>query len=257
MLLITSLYAIILYMKKRHIFLLVIIFILFLNLPIYARAGGGSSGGSSGGTSSGGSSSHGTSHYTRGSTSRKSNPIVTIFNYGMFIIISCSTIIVVKVRLSKAKIKTKRKMKYTSWNYSEIKDRVEEAYFKIQDAWAKNDMILAKDYMTEELLESFKIKLNWMEFANKKNILKKIKLLKAFPVSLTDEKDDADDRVWIYIRGKMVDYTIDTTTNQIIEGSTFSKAFVEYWLFSKNEEGNWVLNKILQEDEIDNIPLEV
>jgi len=86
--------------------------------------------------------------------------------------------------------------------------------------------------------------------------MKKIKLLDYYPVSLVDEKDDCADRLWFYIKGKMVDYVVNTKTNEIVEGTTMNKWFVEYWMFSKNKKGDWVLSKILQEDELDNVPIE-
>lgn len=238
-------------MKKiLFIFLFILIAMTLCINPVYARAGGGSSGGSSGGISS----SSG-SHHT--SSSHNSNPIVSIINYILFTIICFSSVIVIKYRLTKARVKTKIDFKKTSWSYDEVGKRIEDAYFIIQEAWASNDMSKAKDYMTPELLENFTLKLNWMEVADKKNILKNIKLLDCYPISFTDLEGDKDDCLWVYIKGKMIDYVLNIKTNEIIEGSTMSKSFVEYWLFSKNKKGNWVLKKILQEDELESIPLDV
>ena len=46
----------------------------------------------------------------------------------------------------------------------------------------------------------------------------------------------------------MVDYIINTETNEKIEGNDYSKSFVEFWKFVKKDE-KWVLAKILQKDE--------
>lgn len=241
--------------KTSQILILALFLLLIMPISVSARAGGGSSSGGGGGSggSSGGSSRGTAGHH---SANRGTNPLGSIISSTLFIILSCSGAIVIKVKLIKAKAKTKRKIKKTTWIYKDLEQRVIDSYFTIQDAWAKNDIQLAKDHLTPSLFENFKIKLNWMDYANKRNILKNIKLLKVFPVSMTDDIDDHEDRVWIYIKGKMIDYTINTITNEIIEGSTFSKSFVEYWLFSKNEEEIWVLEKILQANEINKIPLE-
>lgn len=39
---------------------------------------------------------------------------------------------------------------------------VEKAYFVLQKAWKKNEINLAKDYLTKELYENYKSKLQWM-----------------------------------------------------------------------------------------------
>ena len=91
-----------------------------------------------------------------------------------------------------------------------------------------------------------------MKFKNQKNVLKNVRLLKALPVALHDDPDNSRDYIWFYIKGNMIDYTIDTNTEQIIDGSKFPASFVEYWQFTRK--GNdWVLNKILQDDEEDQI----
>ncbi len=107
--------------------------------------------------------------------------------------------------------------------------------------------------MSDELLNSFQTKLNWMEYKNQKNILEKIQLVKALPVAVHDDFDNSRDYTWFYIKGRMVDYTIDTNTQLIVEGSTTSSSFVEYWQFIRKD-NNWVLNKILQKNEEKQIP---
>ena len=58
-----------------------------------------------------------------------------------------------------------------------------------------------------------------------KNILKKIKLLNVKPVSIHDE-DDSKDLIWFYIKGKMIDYTINTETKEMIEGKIYGTSFI-------------------------------
>ena len=58
----------------------------------------------------------------------------------------------------------------------------------------------------------------------------------------------------MYIKGKMIDYIINTKTNEVIEGNVMSSVFTEYWLFVKNKKGEWVLSKIYQRDELNTIP---
>lgn len=240
-------------LKKVSIFFMIIVLsFIFCFSNVYARAGGGTSGGSSGSSSSSSS-----TRGTRGHSSRRSNnPFGQLVNGIVFVIFSCSTIIIVKIRLTKAKTKTRKKFKKLKWDYDEVKKRIEDTYFVIQEAWSNGDMSSAKGYMMPDLLESFQIKLDWQDVANKKNIMHDIKLLEFYPVSLIDVPGDEKDIIWVYIKGKMVDYIVDMESGQVIEGSTTDKVFVEFWQFKKNEDSKWALNKILQENELDKVPLE-
>lgn len=60
----------------------------------------------------------------------------------------------------------------------------------------------------------------------------------------------------MYIKGKMIDYTINTKTKEIIDGANSTKSFIEYWLFIKAEKGKWLLNKIYQVNELGSIPFD-
>ena len=51
----------------------------------------------------------------------------------------------------------------------------------------------------------------------------------------------------------MVDYIINTSTNEKIEGSIFPLHFTEYWKFKRTKDDRWVLSKIYQNDDLDKI----
>ena len=183
--------------------------------------------------------------------------------YFLFIPFSALTFfgaaIVYRLRLSKYARNTKKLLgmlerKDSAWKYKNIQRQVKTTYFAVQKAWTAMDLTPAKVYMSAELLDNFKTKLSWMEYKHQRNILKKIKLRDAVPVALHDAPDDTKDHVWFYIKGKMVDYTIDTDTGAITDGSTTANSFEEYWQFTRTGGGGWVLNKILQKDESDQIP---
>ena len=216
------------------------------------RAGGGSSGGSH--SSSGGSSSR---HYgSRGYSSPLSNIISSI----IFILILFASTIILYFKVLRASFNSKRYLrlldnKDITWKYKTIEKRVIETFYIVEEAWTNNDISKAKDYMDKDLYESFNSKLEWMDINNRRNILKKIRLVNLKPVSVYDDKDDNKDLIWFYIKGKMIDYIVDTKTNSIVSGDTKNKSFIEFWKFVKNENNNWVLSEILQEDESKKIGL--
>lgn len=218
------------------------------------QEGGGSS--SAGGSSSSESSSY-TTTTTAGSTS--SNPITRFLNSIIFAIIAGFSIILFRIKLMKAKRNSKKLMKLLdnkdeAWNYKNIQKQVKCAYFTIQNAWTNQNMSLAKNYMEEELYKSFELKIQWMQIKNRKNVLKKITLIEAIPVSIYNDEDDiTKDYVWYYIKGSMIDYIIDMDTNLIVNGKDVKSRFIEYWKFVRKEDTKWVLSEILQANEKDKI----
>lgn len=216
------------------------------------RAGGGSSSG--GHSSSGGSSSR---HYGRRGYS---SPLSTIISAIVFMLIIFATTIILYFKVLRASFNSKRYLrlldnKDITWKYKTIEKRVIETFYIVEEAWTNNDMVKAKDYMDKDLYENFKSKLEWMDINNRRNILKKIRLVNLKPVSVYDDKDDNKDLIWFYIKGKMIDYIVDTKTNSIVSGDTKNKSFIEFWKFVKNDNNEWVLSEILQEDESSKIGL--
>jgi len=216
---------------------------------VLLRAGGG---GTSGGGGSSGGSSRG--HTTRGNVSNRPTSIIgTILHHIIFLILFFFTAILFYLKIIRASINSKRLLKLLddkdkSWNYRNIEQQVINTFYSVQESWTKMDMSSSKEYMDDDLYETFNTKLEWMQMGNKRNVLKKIKLINLKPISIYDDEDDSKDLIWFYIKGKMVDYIINTETNEKIEGNDYSKSFVEFWKFVKKDD-KWVLAKILQKDE--------
>ncbi|MBQ2768106.1 MAG: Tim44 domain-containing protein [Clostridia bacterium] len=229
--------------------------------PIMVLRAGGGEGGSSGGGSSGGSGSSGSSR--RSSSSRthyrssSASPLESIMYLLLYPIFAGVSALVFALQLTKRARKAKKLMKQmaqsdNAWKFNSLNATVRESFYAIQAAWSNMDMSPAAIYMSEDLRNSFQTKLNWMEFKHQKNILKKIRLIDALPVAVHDNADNTCDHVWFYIKGKMVDYMLDTQTQMKISGSTHPTKFVEYWQFVRTE-NTWVLNKILQKNEANQI----
>ena len=51
------------------------------------------------------------------------------------------------------------------WNEKLIKQRVEDIYYHVQDAWTNAKVEDLKPYLTEHLYEQWKMRLTWMEHA--------------------------------------------------------------------------------------------
>lgn len=257
----------------KRIALLLVILILFVSVinisNVYAKSGNNESnlvqlraggGGGSGGGGSGGSGSHGNgdSGYYCDYNNQFLCAIQEIFHWIIFFCIAFFSAIVLYFKTLRSAFNSKRYMKMLSkkdiaWKYKDIEKQVIQTFYIVQEAWTNMNMKPAKKYMSKELYETFEGKLEWLEVGNKRNVLKKIKLINLRPVSIHDDENDNKDLVWFYINGSMIDYMIDTETNEKIEGnSSFAMPFVEFWKFTRK--GNkWILSKILQSNESDKI----
>ena len=257
-------------MKKTICFIIIVLLLIScLSVTAYAenidapygipvvslRAGGGSSGGGGGG--GGGGSSGSSSHHHSG-TGRGGSPIGFILQSILMPLLFFSSSIVFYIQLTKRSRKAKKLMKQmtqsdNAWKFKEVSVDVEDAYMAIQEAWANMDMTPVKRYMSDELFDKFQTQLNWTKYKNQKHVMENIQLLKALPVAVHDDSDNSRDYIWFYIKGKMIDYTLNTETQSVVEGSTIAASFVEYWKFVRKD-NRWVLDKILQKDEENKIP---
>lgn len=228
------------------------------NNVVQLRAGGGGSSGGTGGSFSSGTHGHGSSGYYCNYNNQFLCAIHNIFSWIVFISISFIGVIVLYVKVLRSSFNSKKYMRMLSkkdiaWKYKDIERQVIQTFYVVQESWSNMDMEPAKQYMSKDLYESYKGKLEWMEIGNKRNVLKRIRLINLKPVSIHGDENDDKDLVWFYINGSMVDYIIDTMTNKSIDGNRFfSKPFIEFWEFTRKGD-KWVLSQILQSNESDKI----
>lgn len=67
-----------------------------------------------------------------------------------------------KEKITKYRYDTRNDFKDKKLNYKELVMQAEKTYFVLQKAWTKNEINLAKDYLTKELYENYKSKLQWI-----------------------------------------------------------------------------------------------
>ncbi len=208
-----------------------IIPILFTIGPIYARAGGGG-GGSSGG---------------RGGIFGLIFAI-PVFIYGL---------IKVSIRNKKLKeLKAKNDIVLDNiddqdiiWNKDNIYNRIKEVYDNVQLAWTNQNIDILPLYLTPTLCQSWELTINAEHLLNKRNILEDIELLESSLVKVNDEIDDSKDWFIVCIKGKMIDYTINTTNNRKINGEKNKpQDFIEYWRF-KRIDNQFYLDHVYQENQ--------
>lgn len=240
---------------KNILTILLIVLIFSGQTVAFARSGGGRSGSSHSGTSShSSSSSHNSSSSTRSSKEYTLMEKIIIIGALIFVIIFVP-IIVRKVRLNKKKYTCISVMKNLSkydgnWDYDNLMKDIKDAFYMVQIAWRERDQDLAKECMSEYLYGKHKFQIQDMKLLKEKNILENMVLLDAIPIGLQDAGGIDKDYIWVHIKARCRDYTINEETNKIIEEkSSKSDYFEEYWKFIRNEK-RWVLDDIRQVDDI-------
>jgi len=132
------------------------------------------------------------------------------------------------------------------WDGDAIQGRIEEAYFKVQDAWTNRDQTIAQSYMSKRLFAKHKIQTDQMIADHKRNVLDRINLTEAKIIEVADYKDESKDKIWVYIKQSMIDYMIDDETKNVVSGdSSKPEVSAELWKFVR-ENKEWVLDEIDQ-----------
>lgn len=216
--------------KKGITFL--IVFMLMLQ-PVFVRAGGG-----------GGHSSLPHTSHQRGNGS----PLVGIMGVS-----ACIGMTVYwrrkKARLMYQEIEENLLEAYsqdTFWNEKNLKNKVREQYFIIQNAWSNQDLKILKQHLSEYLYEQWQMKIEWQQFQEQSKLLEHIQLFKVMIVDLHDAIDNHQDYFWVYIERKMQDSFIEG--GQVTD--SHNETFVEYWKFIRH--GNDILlDEMKQQDEVE------
>lgn len=121
-------------------------------------------------------------------------------------------------------------------NFSEkqFEDLASTAFFKIQEAWSKRDMSLARAFTSPSLYARFQSQIDGFKSADKIN---KIDNLAVGSVEVVEAVHDGGlDYVTVRINASAADYMVDQKTGKLISGSQSSQPFTEYWTFLRADQ---------------------
>ena len=132
-----------------------------------------------------------------------------------------------------------------AWDLDVIRRRVNEVFFKVQEAWVERDQNLARDCMSDAIFHKHKMQTDRMIAQHRRNVLEDINLIETEIVDVQDFADNKRDRFWVYVKGEMKDFMADDRTRDIVSGDEEKKKFTELWKFIRAED-KWVLDEIDQ-----------
>ena len=133
-----------------------------------------------------------------------------------------------------------------SFDEKKFQDLCMDYFFKIQGAWANNDLSGVKNLLTEEMFRIF------TDDIEKLKVEKKINKLENIAVRSVDImeawQESGRDYLTVRFYANLLDYTVDETTGRVVSGSkTEPVKFEECWTFTRPV-GNhpWQLSAINQ-----------
>ncbi len=94
-------------------------------------------------------------------------------------------------------------------------------------------------YLSQELMEEFDSKIQWMQVRGEAVVQRNVKLLSAMPVYVEDNPGEEYDMIWYLIHGKMTGYYIDVNTRKVVRGNTRPEAFLNIGNLSTGENGGY------------------
>jgi predicted lipid-binding transport protein (Tim44 family) len=133
-----------------------------------------------------------------------------------------------------------------SFDEAKFQDLGMDTFFKIQGAWANRDMSTVRSLLTEEMLGILQGQVDQLKAEKKINRLENIAVRS---VDITEAwQESGTDFITARIYANLLDYNVDETSGQVVEGSkTEPVKFEEYWTFTRSVGNNpWQLSAIQQ-----------
>lgn len=158
-------------------------------------------------------------------------------------------------RFGKAISFTRENMQYYSqtfprWDRDYLVGRVRQVFFWLQDAWSRQDLSHASDYVALALAEKYRVDLEGIRARGERNVIKDPVLNPEDLEFIHCQLDEGNEHVMIMIYANIVDYTVDSSDRQISGDNQNRLYFTEFWEFYWQKD-KWVLANILQEDALE------
>ena len=134
----------------------------------------------------------------------------------------------------------------SSFDEAKFQEWCTDTFFKIQGAWANRDMATVRNLLTDEMHRILQGDAEALKAQKKINRLENIAVRS---VDITEAwQESGSDFITVRVYANLLDYTVDETTGQVVEGSkTDPVKFEEYWTFTRSVGNNpWQLSAINQ-----------
>ena len=113
-------------------------------------------------------------------------------------------------------------------NFSEaaIMERISNLYIQMQQAWQGKDFEPMRPHMTDRLYNQFNLQLGELVRANATNYVERIAVLGVDLMGWGE--DEVNDIILATVRTRIIDYTLDDKSGELISGSKTAEKFMTY-----------------------------
>lgn len=150
---------------------------------------------------------------------------------------------------------TRENMRYYAemfprWDQDHLKGRVKQVFFWLQDAWSRQELSAANEYLTPNLITKYTTELQGMKARGERNMIKEPILNNEDIEFVHSHLDEQTQHFIVMIFASLIDYTIDASGRQISGDSTHRLYYTEFWEFVWQND-RWLLSNIYQEDALE------
>jgi predicted lipid-binding transport protein (Tim44 family) len=139
---------------------------------------------------------------------------------------------------------------FPRWDRDALIGRVRQVFFWLQDAWSRQDLSAAQDYITKTLEVKYRSDLQGMRERGERNLIKEPILNPEDIEFIHSHLDEASQHFMIMISASLIDYTIDSMGRQISGDNLHRLYYTEFWEFTWQND-RWLLSVIYQEDALE------
>ena len=158
-------------------------------------------------------------------------------------------------RFGKAINFTRENMRYFSetfprWDRDFLIGRVRQVFFWLQDAWSRQDLSAANDYLTTTLSNKYRTDLQGMKARGERNMIKEPLLNTGDIEFIHSHLDEQTQHFMVMVSASLIDYTVDASERQISGDNTHRLYYTEFWEFVWQDD-RWLLSNIYQGDSLE------
>lgn len=158
-------------------------------------------------------------------------------------------------RFGKAINFTRENMRYYSetfprWDRDYLIGRIRQVFFWLQDAWSRQDLSAANDYLTTPLGNKYRADIQGMKARGERNMIKEPILNTGDIEFIHSHMDEQTQHFMVMVSASLIDYTVDASNRQISGDNGNRLYYTEFWEFIWQDD-RWVLANIYQEDTLE------
>lgn len=142
------------------------------------------------------------------------------------------------------------KQKDPSFDEQNFKDKANTTFYKIQYAWEKKDMDIARAFVTDSIMQRYSVQLQGLKDKHQTNKMENMTVGSTVIAAVSG--DEKFDKITVRFEASAADYTVDDATGNLVKGSKTPSHFTEYWTFLRSKAAHTDATKSLKDNKCPN-----